>query len=79
MTTLTINDLPHTDTLHRDAMSSIRGGIATITLPPNGNPGPLPPSIPASWPGAAAILKDLHIPVSLPGQPVAQAQDPRLL
>jgi hypothetical protein len=79
MTTLTINDLPRTDTLHRDAMSSIRGGIATITLPPNGNPGPLPPSIPASWPGAAAILKDLHIPVPWPGQPVPQAQDPRLL
>jgi hypothetical protein len=79
MTTLTINDLPRTDTLYRDAMSSIRGGIATITLPPNGNPGPLPPSIPASLPGLAAILKDLHIPVSWPGQPVPQAQDPRLL
>ncbi|SAK68164.1 hypothetical protein AWB78_02563 [Caballeronia calidae] len=79
MTTLTINDLPRIDTLHRHAMSSIRGGIATITLPPNGNPGPLPPSIPASWPGIAAILKDLHLPVPWPGQPVPQAQDPRLL
>ncbi|MGT2471880.1 hypothetical protein [Paraburkholderia terrae] len=79
MTTLSINDLPRTDTLHRDAMSSIRGGIATITLPPNGNPGPLLPSIPASWPGVTAILKDLQIPVPWPGQPVPQAQDPRML
>ena len=35
MTTLSINDLPHTDTLRRGAMSSIRGGVATITVPPN--------------------------------------------
>ncbi|SAK56852.1 hypothetical protein AWB77_01765 [Caballeronia fortuita] len=79
MTMLRIHDLPRSDTLPRGAMRSIRGGIATITLPPNGNPGPLPPSMPGSWPGVAAILKDLHIPVTWPGQPVPQTQDPRLL
>ncbi|WP_050455598.1 hypothetical protein [Candidatus Burkholderia verschuerenii] len=79
MTTLTINDLTRADTLHRDAMSSVRGGIATITLPPNGNPGPLPPSYPGSCPGIAAILKDLHMPVTFPVHPAPQAQDPRLL
>ncbi|MDR5759697.1 hypothetical protein [Caballeronia sp. LZ035] len=78
MPTLTITDLPRTDALSHATMSSIRGGIATITLPPNGNPGPLPPSIPKSWPGVAELLKEWNIPVTWPGQPAPQSQDPRL-
>ncbi|WP_321798335.1 hypothetical protein [Caballeronia sp. J97] len=78
MTTLTITDLSRADTLHRDAMSAIRGGILYVTKPGGGDPLPGMPSLPASWPGAA-LLKDLHLPISLPVTPVHPVQDPRLL
>ena len=51
MSTLTITDLPRIDTLHRDAMSALRGGIAHVTLPGSGTTIPGAPYLPASWPG----------------------------
>ncbi|SPB17193.1 hypothetical protein NOV72_04397 [Caballeronia novacaledonica] len=80
MTNLTINDLPRVDTLDRDTMSAVRGGIAYVTLPP-GNENTLPglPSLPASWPTAAAILKELNLPLPLHVAPQPATQDPRLL
>jgi hypothetical protein len=77
-TTLTIADLPRVDTMHRGAMSAVRGGIATITLPPGSNTLPGVPSLPASWPGAS-FFKDLHIPTTWPVHPEPVKQDPRLL
>jgi hypothetical protein len=79
MTTLTITDLPRADTIDRDAMSAVRGGIAHVTLPGGGNTLPGLPTLPASWPGAAALLKELHIPVPLQIAPQPATQDPRLL
>lgn len=80
MTTLTIIDLPRVDTIDRDAMSAVRGGIAYVTLPGGGNLLPASPaSPPTSWPSAAAILKELHIPLPLTVAPQPVAQDPRLL
>jgi hypothetical protein len=76
---LTITDLPCADTLHRDAMSMIRGGIMTMTKPDSGIALPgIPPSLPMSWPGAE-FLKDLHIPTSTALSPARPPQDPRLL
>jgi hypothetical protein len=77
MTTLMIIDLASVETIDRDGMRAIRGGIAYLTNPDSGNAIPgLPPSITTSWPGAG-LLKDLHIPGSLTstGRP---PQDPRL-
>ncbi|SAK98061.1 hypothetical protein AWB76_07489 [Caballeronia temeraria] len=50
MSTLTITDLPCVDTMHRDAMSAIRGGILIITNPDSKYTLPAMPSLPASWP-----------------------------
>jgi hypothetical protein len=75
MTTLTITDLSHVDTIDRDAMSAVRGGILYVTKPGGGD---VVPGVPTSWPGAA-ILKDLHIPTTWPISTAQPAQDPRLL
>ena len=77
MTTLTITDLPRADTMHPDAMSSVRGGIAIIKKPDGGDTLPGVPALPASWPGAS-FFKDLHIPVTWPVSPQPATQDPRL-
>ena len=78
MTTLTITDLPRVDTMRREAMSAIRGGIAHVTLPGSESKYPVePPSLP-KLPGLPD-LKDLHIPVTWPTYPSPQTQDPRLL
>lgn len=76
MTTLTITDLPRVDTIDRDAMCAVRGGIAHITLPGSTN---TLPGLPTSLPGAAALLKDLHIPLPFQIVPQPATQDPRLL
>ena len=73
------NQLPEVVTNDRDAMSAVRGGIAHVTLPGGGNTLPGLPTLPASWPGAAALLKELHIPVPLQIAPQPATQDPRLL
>ncbi|BAN27642.1 hypothetical protein [Caballeronia insecticola] len=75
MTTLTITDLPRASTLQRDAMSTVRGGIAYLKKPDS---EPSFPGLPTSG-AIAAILKDFHIPLSWPSQTAPAAQDPRLL
>ncbi|SAL13409.1 hypothetical protein AWB71_00404 [Caballeronia peredens] len=75
MTTLMITDLPRADTLHRETMSTLRGGIAYLKNPDS---GPSFPGLPTSGP-IAAILKDFHIPLSWPSSQAPASQDPRLL
>ncbi|SAL03354.1 hypothetical protein AWB81_06389 [Caballeronia arationis] len=80
MNTLTIADLPVVETMDRDAMSAMRGGIAYLTKPdiPGGGspfPGIVPPS---SMPyPVGSIFKDLNLP-GWPVSPGHSAQDPRL-
>lgn len=73
MTTLTIIDLPRVEIMHRDAMSTTRGGILTVTKPGSetGTQGLLP-----SWPGFAHVDSP-HFPLSWPLSPQRPALDPR--
>jgi hypothetical protein len=78
MTTLTITDLPCVETMHRNAMSAIHGGMLYLTNP-DSKKLPEMPKLPDSWPGAA-LLKELHLPPPLPALPSAPPPlDPRLL
>jgi hypothetical protein len=80
MKTLTIADLPVVETMDRDAMSAIRGGIAYLTRPDTPGDSPFPGLAPPSslpYPGGS-FFKDLYLP-GWPVSPAHPAQDPRLL